>query len=271
MHIYHALGFRIVGGPLAECFDRVRHVISKALLTYAYPEMAEVYAGMLSRGPAKGRRLLVDSGAFTAHTLGRPMAVGAYADWLYQVCPRFASQVEALHYFNLDVVGNQEMSWHNQAYLEARGLQPVPVVTHGASDRDLDRALDYPLVGLGGLVRYYRDKTILRAWLDHVFARAAGRAAPGRFPRLHVLGITQRWIVERYPLYSADSATWATTTRYGKCPELFESGLCLPKVSAPGGAHLINSLALRLAVDAATELERRCTALWAERGVTFDA
>lgn len=266
MHLHLATGM-LLRGHIDWIYNRVRRDIPKPLLTFAYPDATATIPVHLE-GP-QPVRLLVDSGAFTAFTQGQVLRPEAYAAWAQELARRWGPHLRALHFFSLDVIGDQDASWRNHTHLEQLGLQPIPIVTFGADLRHLERALSYPYLALGGLVPWAKRRSVLQPWLDRCFAligRACART--GRMPRVHLLGISQAWVLERYPCYSADSSTWASVMRFGRTSDLGpHTRVPKPHTQAE---QLITCAALRREVTLYSEMERRATARWALQGVTFD-
>lgn len=126
------------------------------------------------------------------------------------------------YYANVDVIGNSEMSWKVQKYMEKQGLNPVPVIHHsnslckGSGLDWLKRYLKegYEYIALGGVAltstqRAYRD------WADQMFnCICSGRQ---RLPsvRVHGFAMTAYKIMVRYPWWSLDSASWAKAAAFG--------------------------------------------------------
>lgn len=173
----------------------------------------------------------LDSGAFSL----RPKAV-AYAEekgapiWSYYNTAEFWSYMKRYVtfvkkykiaidlYANVDVIGNAELTWRNQQWLEKRGLSPVPVVHYG-TDPNLKWLkhyvkAGYELIGLGGLVG--RMGTLAcRSWLDDCFNYICNN--PKRLPcvKIHGFGVTQYRLMLRYPWWSVDSTTWLKVGGFG--------------------------------------------------------
>lgn len=124
----------------------------------------------------------------------------------------------AIHYYaNLDVIGNAELSWRNQQYLEQKhGLKPVPVIHFGEGVDWVKFYLDkgYDFIGFGGLVISSRHHS--KKWLDDCFNLICD--TPDRMPkvRVHGFGVTSLAWMLRYPWWSVDSTSWARAAGLGK-------------------------------------------------------
>ena len=245
--------------------DRIYQELPKRLDSFAYPHEAEKYA----KSAPRGARLLVDSGAFTAHSTGKVFTPAQYAAWSEEFKWRWEAKSNRIDFFNLDVIGDQDASWKNQAELERLGMKPIPIITYGANIKHLEHALaNYPWIALGGLVPHARDKKRLVGWLDSCFRLVVARyKETGTMPRIHLLGLTQAWALERYPVYSCDSSSWVSVLRYGGADAIGRKGHRFPKASQEPE---VNLYALRQEVRRYQALEVKATALWARRGIVFE-
>lgn len=173
----------------------------------------------------------LDSGAFSHVGLSekyREDNPGA-GEWAYYDTPEYWAYLDAYAafvkkyavaidlYANVDVIGNSELTWRNQKYLEkTHKLTPVPVVHCGSRLEVLQHYVerDYPVVGLGGLVGK-TSKRGARDWIDRCFDYVCDTR--DRLPRvkLHGFGVTNFNLLVRFPWYSVDSATWTKVGAVG--------------------------------------------------------
>jgi len=139
-----------------------------------------------------GMQVLLDSGAFSAWSVGKQININDYADYLFKYQPD--------KYFNLDVIGDPEETAKNQIFLESLGLTPIPVFHLGEPMELLDNLVKrYGVIGLGGTVgKPHRQRT---KWLSEVYSRHPNTM-------FHGLGITNRTLLSAYPFYSVDSTWW---------------------------------------------------------------
>jgi len=145
-----------------------------------------------------------------------------HTDVFYKYMDEYASFVKKYKiaidlYANVDVIGNPELTWRNQEYLEKKHkLKPVPVVHYGTDLKWLQFYIDkkYKMIGLGGLVGNTM-KAGCRVWLDECFHLIC--PAPKYLPtiKLHGFGVASWKIMTGYPWWSVDSATWAKAASYG--------------------------------------------------------
>lgn len=215
-------------------------------------------------------RVLIDSGAYTAHTSGRPVDVREYGEWALRFAARWRGRLAFLRFFNLDVIGDQVASWRNQEVLEEMGVDPVPIVTYRAPVEHLRHALEhYPYFGLGGLVATGRAEQ--RRWLDHCFSEVMRfRETTGKLRRVHLLGITTRWASTRYPLYSCDSSSWTSPLRFGGGKAAGYKDKKVPRYKEGPAQRSAAMHALRHEIRKMMDLEKEATRLWESRGVVWN-
>ena len=148
-------------------------------------------------------------------------------------------------------------------------MSVIPIVTQGADKKHLHRALaqaDY--FALGGLVPLTRQKAKLQGWLDACYKPVVAKfQATGTMPKVHLLGVSQEWVLHRYPVYSCDSSSWVAVLRYGSTGALGKGGP--QKVPHAKKEPAINVYALRQEIRKYREMEEKATALWAQRGIAW--
>lgn len=269
----HLTGYGPVGEALSDATPR------STLVSYAYRQEAE------DRG-AYGRlwhaqadlvedlrpRVLIDSGAFTAWSSGNPVVPKVYGEWALRFREEWEERMAFLRFINLDVIGDQEGTWKNQRTLEKMGLDPIPVITQGADLSHLDAALEeYPYVCLGGLVPLAQRKKKMAGWLDRCFARVVARwKATGVMPKVHLLGVTQAWVLDRYPAFSSDSSSWTAALRYGASKSSGLPGVPRIRLDSQDDVKGAVAHALRSEIRRLKVMEEQATALWKSRGVVWE-
>lgn len=166
---------------------------------------------------------LVDSGAFTAWTKGRPIDLDAYIGFLVDLEAKAAAGVLRLDgYLALDVIPGEpgrlptedEARWatgkslENLAKMRAAGLNPIPIYHEGEPMDLLDAyvAEGHAVIAIGATAS--RGKPELVDWLRPIFERHPGQ-------RFHGLAMTQRRVIEGFPFDSVDSTTWLNFCRFG--------------------------------------------------------
>lgn len=135
-----------------------------------------------------------------------------YLDSYAEFIKRYAVGVDLCA--NVDIIGNAELTWQSQQYLEKEhGLSPVPVVHFKTDVKWLRHYLDlgYELIGLGGLVGAKNPTP----WIDRCFHMVCNN--PERLPcvKLHGFGLTTFDALLRWPWYSVDSTSWIAAGSFG--------------------------------------------------------
>lgn len=227
--------------------------------------------------------VFLDSGAFGAFMRKATIDLGRYCDYI-------AANEQALDcYAALDVIGDWEGTKRNTDAMVARGLRPIPTYHRGSPWHALDRiASEFPYVAIGGLAadtsrpgkRPSFSQENIQPFMDDVFMRLE-RHWP---VKVHAFGMISQWALERYPLFSADSATAIVGAGMGRVSRfrrgLLQSGpwdedvartwdgVVADGVGRVGGsAHAGRR---RRNIEAVLGLERYVTDLWAKRGVTWE-
>lgn len=173
------------------------------LLSYAY-ESDQIIKALTEK--QKELRVLIDSGAFTAHTLGKNITLDNYCNWLEKL--PFAPE----GYFNLDVIGSPEESFDNYQEMLRRGFKPIPIITHGDSIEEIkeyEKETDY--ISLGGIVQVVNKEKYINQFTN---------LASSKF---HLLGYTKPEGLKYFKPYSCDSSTWTASKRYGDLA-IYENG-----------------------------------------------
>ena len=243
-----------------------------SLFTFAYSDHEKEWAESwtLPTHNDLRPRVIIDSGAFTAWTSGKPIDPRDYAQWALDFEHRWRGKMATLEFMNLDVIGDQDASWVNQGILEGLGMKPLPIITYGVNLDHLDRALEnYDYIALGGLVPHSRNKDKLRKWLDACFARVMTyRKKTGTLRRIHLLGITTEWVLNRYPCYSSDSSSWVSCLRFGGGAA---AGIKqLPRYKESDGAMAATIHTLRAEIRKYKKMQDNATKIWASRGIIFN-
>jgi hypothetical protein len=258
------------GVPVRTLIARESH--ESSLFSFAYKEDEKTWNDVWSTSitPSVLPRVIIDSGAFTAYTSGKPINPRDYAKWALDFRSRWEHKMKSLYFMNLDVIGDQDASWVNQSILEGLGLKPIPIVTYGAEKRHLIKAIEnYDYIALGGLVPYSREKPKLQKWLDFCFSAVMQKyKSTGVMPKIHLLGITTDWVLKRYPCFSSDSSSWVSCLRFG-CGAA--AGLKkIPRYKESSAAMSATIHVLRSEIRKYKKMEQEATNLWKSRGIYWD-
>jgi hypothetical protein len=116
--------------------------------------------------------------------------------------------------FNLDVIGDGELSYRNWCFLKRRGIAAIPVYHIGTDEKFLKlymKETDYIAVGaISNISTVKRLESMDRVWTDYLVDSQG-------MPKLkvHGFGLTSIVIMRRYPFFSVDSTSWVQFSRYG--------------------------------------------------------
>jgi len=222
----------------------------RALLSYHYikknPDVVKTWGN---------RDLFIDSGAFSAKSLGAPIAVEDYADWLLTTKPKI--------YANLDVIGDYRGTAKNQDYLESRGLTPLPVMHANTPEHEIRRLFaGYDYLAFGGLVPLARQRNKLMSVISRVFS-----IAKDFWPiKIHGFGMTGIPILKGFPWYSVDSTSYLATRRFGHSQD---KELC-PLLDKYRGKTLHWRKRITHEVHYYSKVEREVTQIWTMRGISWE-
>lgn len=194
--------------------------------------------------------LVVDSGAYSAWSIGKPFDVDEYIDFLnsngvIDVC-FWAAEADVIPgRFGVNPTEKErleapEKSWENYLYMIERVRWPkkiVPIFHMGEDFKHLDRMLSFrfedgdfiPYIGISPRNDVSVPEKV--KWYEKTWAFIYERCAQlGRkIPLTHNFGCTSISIMEQYPSCSSDSTSWLRAAGFGK--------ILLPR---NGTAKLIN-------------------------------
>jgi hypothetical protein len=159
--------------------------------------------------------IMIDSGAFSAWRLKKPVDLKAYCDWL----KRNESWIS--HYVVLDEIIPSDpeeaakRSFENLLYMRKLGLDPIPVY-HVKEDiswlkRMLDLGCSY--IGLSGTSissMAASDEYYEMAWSHLV----TGSGEP--LVQVHAFGEARESCMKKFPWTSTDASTWIDAQRYAR-------------------------------------------------------
>lgn len=169
-----------------------------------------------------GDRVFLDSGAFSAFTLGKVIDLPAYVDY----CKRNADIIE--HASVLDGIGDPLQTYKNQKAMEKLGVRPLPCFHYGEDERYLEYYIaNYEYITIGGMVPISTPQLFL--WLDRIWAKYLTDGSGRPRLKVHGFGLTSYPLMVRYPWYSVDSSSWVQIGAHGN---IFMPGLGTLAVSS---------------------------------------
>lgn len=153
-------------------------------------------------------KIFVDSGAFSAQTKGVKIDIDEYIKFIKEY--RHIITV----YSNLDDISDPEITWKNQDYMEAAGLNPLPVYHVGEPLKYLTMAMEYDYFAIGGAA--LANSLSRQVQYDNIFSMICPKSND-YYPthKVHGFGMTSLVYLWRYPWYSVDSTSWVLTGRFG--------------------------------------------------------
>lgn len=160
---------------------------------------------LLSEINNNGSSFFLDSGAFSASTLGVKININEYIDFIKK-------NINFIDYYaGLDDITNYQNTFKNNKIMEKEGLKPLITFHYGEPIELLEDYLnEYDHICLGGVVGKSRKTKV--AWLDNLYARVISKYEN---KRIHMFGVADKFILSRYPFYSADAASDGLKAAFG--------------------------------------------------------
>ena len=159
-------------------------------------------------------KIFLDSGAFSAYTLGVELSVADYVDYIKKNMNLVRVEDGILMASVLDGIGDPLQTYRNQLEMEARGIRPLPCFHAGEDEKYLEYYIqNYEYITLGGMVG--SSALQLMKWLDRIWDRYLVDGSGRPKIKVHGFGITSMPIMEAYPWYSVDSSSWVQTAAFG--------------------------------------------------------
>ena len=150
--------------------------------------------------------LLIDSGAFAAFRLGKPIDLDEYMGFL-------ANHKDNLFgYFALDVIGDRKRTMDNLREMRKQGFRPWPVFTVGNTRKEMNEMFDQTeVLGIGGIQYsiWPFDPQSRLSYLKMITEWSEGR-------KMHFLGIAKEGILRAFKPYSCDASTWLNSAKFGR-------------------------------------------------------
>lgn len=160
-------------------------------------------------------RVFMDSGAFSAFTLGEVIDLDAYCDYL-------KTNADIVDFASvLDGIGDPFKTYQNQCLMEQQGTEPLPCFHFGEDERYLEYYIErYKFITLGGMVPHSTPENKL--WLDRIWSKYLCDESGHARLKVHGFGMTSIPLMRRYPWFSVDSSSWVQVG--------FRGGIILPNI-----------------------------------------
>ena len=175
-------------------------------------------------------KLFLDSGAYSAHTIGKEINVDEYIDRINELDEHLTL------YAQLDTIPGEfgkpktlqqlreapELSWENYLYMKDRVAtrdKLIPIFHQGEDFKHLRRILEYrhedgsPIKYIG--ISPANDVAVAHKdrWFNQVFGEIQNSSNPK--VKTHAFGMTSKAQLEKYPFTSADSTSWLMNGSFG--------------------------------------------------------
>lgn len=162
----------------------------------------------------RGDHVFLDSGAFSAFTLGVDINLVGYCDYIKRNEDILAREDMLPIASVLDGIGDAHLTYENQLAMEREGVHPLPCFHAGEDERYLEWYVDnYDYITLGGMVG--TSTKMLMVWLDRIWKKYLLNENGRAKIKVHGFGITAISVMKRYPWWSCDSSSWIQSAAYG--------------------------------------------------------
>ena len=163
---------------------------------------------------ADNAKVFLDSGAFSAYTLGVEIDLPTYCEYIKRNMDLWRVEDGVVMASVLDGIGDPLKTYQNQLHMEQLGAKPLPCFHAGEDERYLEYYVqNYEYITLGGMVGSSTKQLCI--WLDRMWERYLTDGSGRPRLKVHGFGITAVPIVERYPWYSVDSSSWIQSAAFG--------------------------------------------------------
>lgn len=217
MNVYAAAVYTNRYMPGQRLFERLNE--HERSITASLPHILESYhyvskQQFVDEMRANGAKVFLDSGAFSAHTLGAKLDLAGYCAYIKRNEDIIKVEDGVLMASVLDGIGDPLLTYRNQLAMEWHGVVPLPCFHANEDERYLEYYISkYPYITLGGMVGASTQQLI--KWLDRIWSRYLTDGSGRPRLKVHGFGITAIPIMERYPWHSCDSSSWIQATSFG--------------------------------------------------------
>ena len=199
-----------------------------------------------------GTKLFIDSGAFSAWSIGRGIDVDEYINYINN------NTNELTLFASVDNIPGELtrtptlkekqqspiLSWENYLYMRERVKDKgklLPVFHIGEDFKYLNNMCNIildgkhiPYIGLGGTVGI-KDRKVKENWYKQCFRVIKDSKNPN--VKVHAFGMTNLEILENYPFESADSTTWLRSSANGNIITRFGT-VCVSNLASDRPNHI---------------------------------
>ena len=188
--------------------DRVKH--HNILESYHYVHR-KTFVDYMRSHKAK---IFLDSGAFSAHTLGVNINIEDYCKYINENEDILRKEDGVIMASVLDGIGSDKLTFENQMRMEKLGATPLPCFHFGEDPEYLKYYVkNYSYITLGGLVPV--SSKAAEIWLDEIWEKYLTDGAGNPLLKVHGFGVTTISLMERYPWFSCDSSSWIQAAAFG--------------------------------------------------------
>lgn len=171
----------------------------------------QTFVDAMRRDAAK---VFLDSGAFSAFTLGVELSVKDYCDYIKRNLDILRVEDGVVMASVLDGIGDPLKTYQNQLEMEHYGCRALPCFHAGEDERYLEHYVkNYEYITLGGMVGTSTKQLCI--WLDRIWDRYLTDGSGRPRLKVHGFGITAIPVMERYPWFSVDSSSWIQSAAFG--------------------------------------------------------
>lgn len=222
--------------------------------------------------------ILIDSGAFSAWNRGLKIDINHYIDFIEKV--KKIDTIHDIYFINLDVIphikGTKptkeqivlacEKGIENYHYIKSKGHSTIHTFHQFEDFKYLDLIIkecnDLNYIGISPA----NDQSVesRNQWLASIYLHIKNSV------RTHVLGLTAKESLEKYPCYSADSSSWINVGRFGELFDFHElEKIPKKKLDRNNLLYYDPQTDYHEALKYYINLEKYITKLWTSKGINW--
>lgn len=217
MHLYiaaiYTAGLHHNSQPMlrtGEAGLRLRNRVRNILESYHYIH-AQRQVDLIRKS---GEKVFLDSGAFSAFSLGAEIDIEAYCDYVVTNADIIRKEGDVVLASVLDSIGSASGTKENQRIMESNGAKPLPCFHFNEPEEYLVDYIDnYEYITIGGMVPISTKNLIV--WLDRIWGKYLTNPDGSARIKVHAFGVTSIDLMQRYPWFSVDSSSYIQASRTG--------------------------------------------------------